>query len=59
VRVDEATFNAVAAFYTGRQILETTYVIGNYMLLTRLTEVAELEVDSVAGADFWKDKPLS
>lgn len=57
VRVDEAAFNAVAAFYDGRQILETTFVIGNYMLLARMTEVAELEVDSVLGANFWKDKP--
>lgn len=56
VRVDDATFNAIAAFYDGRQILEVTFVIGNYMTLARLTEVAELEVDGAVGASFWKDK---
>ncbi len=59
VRVDDATFNAVAAFYDGRQILETTFVIGNYMTLARMTEVAELEVDGAMGAAFWKDRPGS
>lgn len=56
VRVDDATFSAVAAFYDARQILELTFVIGNYMTLARMTEVAELEVDGAQGASFWKDK---
>lgn len=56
VRVDDATFNAVASFYNPRQIVETVFAIGNYMMLARLTEVAELPIDSVAGADFWKNR---
>lgn len=56
VRVDDFAFNAVAAFYTPRQIVETILVISNYMMILRVTEVAELPIDGVVGADFWKDK---
>lgn len=54
VRVDDDTFNAVAAFYDPRQIVETVMVISNYMMLVRVTEVDELPIDGVAAADFWK-----
>ena len=54
VRVDDRTYEAVAAFYDPRQILETVYVIGNYMMILRLTEVAELPIDGAMGANFWK-----
>lgn len=54
VRVDDPTFAAVAAFYTPRQIVETVYVIANYMMILRLTEVAELPIDGTVGAKFWK-----
>lgn len=54
VRVDDAIFNAVAAFYEPRQIVETIFVIGIYMLILRVSEVAELQIDAVHGADFWK-----
>jgi alkylhydroperoxidase family enzyme len=54
VRVDDAIFNAVAAFYEPRQIVETIFVIGIYMMILRVSEVAELEIDAVQGADFWK-----
>lgn len=57
VRVDDFVFNAVAAFYDPRQIVEATFVIGNYMTILRVSEVAELPVDSVAGATFWKKDP--
>ncbi len=56
VRVDDLVYNAVAAFYDDRQIVELTVVIGNYMMLARITEVAELSVDGVQGASFWKDR---
>ena len=54
VRVDDGAFNAVAAFYDPRQIIETIMVISNYMMLARLSEVDQLPVDGVAGAEFWK-----
>ena len=55
VRVDNAVFNAVAAFYDPRQIVETILVISNYMMILRVSEVAELPIDGVVGADFWTD----
>ena len=54
VRVDDFVFNAVAAFYSPRQIVELIHVIGIYMLFVRVSEVAELEIDAVLGGDFWK-----
>ncbi|MBG6119985.1 MULTISPECIES: carboxymuconolactone decarboxylase family protein [unclassified Sphingobium] len=56
VRVDEYVYAALAAFYDDRQIVETTYVIGNYMMLARISEVAELPIDGVVGASFWKSQ---
>ena len=50
VRVDDATFDAVAAFYSHRQIVELLYTIGSYMMLARIMEVAEIELDAVHGA---------
>ena len=57
VRVDDAGYGAVAAFYQPRQIVEATIIIGNYMMLARVSEVAELPVDGSAGAAFWKKTP--
>lgn len=54
VRVDDFVFNAVAAFYSPRQIVELIHVIGLYMLFVRVSEVAELEIDVIVGGDFWK-----
>jgi alkylhydroperoxidase family enzyme len=54
VRVDDFVFNAVAAFYSPRQIIELIHVIGLYMLFVRVSEVAELEIDAVLGGEFWK-----
>ncbi len=54
VRVDDFVFNAVAAFYSPRQIVELIHVIGLYMLFVRVSEVAELEIDAVLGGEFWK-----
>ena len=54
VRVDDFVFNAVAAFYSPRQIVELIHVISLYMLFVRVSEVAELEIDVIIGGDFWK-----
>jgi alkylhydroperoxidase family enzyme len=54
VRVDDFVFKAVAAFYDPRQLVETIFVIGAYMTILRISEVAELEVDAVLGAAVWK-----
>ena len=51
VRVDDAAFNAVAAFYTHRQIIELLFTIGSYMMLARIMEVAQIELDAVHGAE--------
>jgi AhpD family alkylhydroperoxidase len=51
VRVDQATFDEVASFYTSRQIVELLFTIGSYMMLARIMEVAEIEVDAVHGAE--------
>ena len=54
VRVDDAVFSAVAAFYSSRQIVEVIFIIGGYMTVIRLTEVARLEVDAVLGAEVYR-----
>ena len=51
VRVDDAAYAAVAAFYSHRQIIELLYTIGSYMMLARIMEVAEIELDAVHGAE--------
>jgi alkylhydroperoxidase family enzyme len=56
VRVDDPTFHAVAAFYDRRQLVETLFVIGTYMMLARISEVAELPIESTSGANFWKNE---
>lgn len=55
VRVDDFVFDEVASFYSPRQIVELVHVIGLYMLFARVSEVAELEIDAVAGGQFWKE----
>lgn len=54
VRVDDAAYAAVAAFYSHRQIIELLYTIGSYMMLARIMEVAEIELDAVHGAEIVK-----
>jgi alkylhydroperoxidase family enzyme len=55
VRVDDFVFDAVKAIYTPRQIVELIQVLGLYMMFARVSEVAELEIDAIGGADFWRD----
>jgi AhpD family alkylhydroperoxidase len=54
VRVDDPAYDAVAAFYSHRQIIELLYTIGSYMMLARIMEVAEIELDAVHGAEIVK-----
>lgn len=54
VRVDDFAFGAVRAIYDDRQLVELIHVIGIYMLIVRVSEVAELEIDAVHGAEVWK-----
>ncbi|SKB97070.1 carboxymuconolactone decarboxylase family protein [Sphingopyxis flava] len=56
VRVDDQTFAALAQYYDRRQLVELTFVIGNYMMLARMTEMAELEIDGTLGATLWHGK---
>jgi AhpD family alkylhydroperoxidase len=51
VRVDDCVFDALSAFYSSRQIVEAIYTIGCYMTVSRLSEVAEIEIDGVHGAE--------
>lgn len=55
VRVDHFAFSAVAGFYGPKQIVELIHVIGLYMLILRVSEVAELEVDAVLGGLVWQE----
>lgn len=50
VRVDDRAFRNVSAFYSPRQQVELLFTIGSYMMLGRIMEVAQLEVDDVQGA---------
>lgn len=54
VRVDDFVFDAASRFFDPRQLVETIYVIGIYMLILRVSEIAELEIDAVLGATVWQ-----
>lgn len=51
VRVDDDVFAAVSGFYSHREIVETIFTIGNYMLLARVSEVARLPLDDLTGLE--------
>jgi alkylhydroperoxidase family enzyme len=51
VRVDDATFEAAARHYSHRELIETIFTVGNYMLLARITEVARLPLDGLTGIE--------
>lgn len=51
VRVDDETFDAAARHYPHRELVETIYTIGNYMLLARISEVARLPLDELTGIE--------
>ncbi len=51
VRVDDATFEAAARHYSHRELVETIFTIGSYMLLARISEVAQLPLDDLNGIE--------
>lgn len=55
VRVNDDAFHAVSAFYSSRQLVEMLFTIGSYMMLARIMEVAQLEVDDIQGASIVRD----
>ncbi|WP_052134541.1 carboxymuconolactone decarboxylase family protein [Sphingomonas sp. 37zxx] len=55
VRVSDAVFAAVAGHYSHREIVETLYTIGNYMMLARISEVARLPLDDLNGLDVLRE----
>ena len=54
VRVDDPTYAEMALHFTPRQIVETIFLIGGYMTLGRLTEVAGLREDVILGPDVFR-----
>ena len=54
VRVDDGTYAEMARHFTSRQIVETIMLIGGYMTLGRLTEVAELREDVILGPEVFR-----
>ena len=55
IRIDAPIFSAVAAFYTPRQMVESIFTIGIYMTILRVSEAAELDIDTVLGATVLND----
>jgi alkylhydroperoxidase family enzyme len=48
VRVDPQTFASVRSHFSDREIVEAIIVIGYYMMLSRLTEATETDIDAAA-----------
>ncbi len=49
VRVADATFAAARAHFSDREIVEAIFTIGFYMMMARLTEATETDIDPPAG----------
>ncbi|OPY94120.1 hypothetical protein A5906_15710 [Bradyrhizobium sacchari] len=49
VRVAEATFAAARAHFSNQEIVESIVVLGFYMMMARLTEATETDLDPAAG----------
>ena len=54
VRVNDATYAAMARHFPPRQIVETITLVGGYMTLGRLTEVAEMREDKILGPEVFR-----
>jgi 4-carboxymuconolactone decarboxylase len=48
---DEATFNSMSTRFTTAEIVQLLLVIGQYMMLARITATSGLEVDAVLGRE--------
>jgi len=51
VRVDDATFAAAAKHFSNRELVETIFTVGSYMILARITEVARVPPDPPFGIE--------
>ena len=51
VRVDDSTFAAVKEHLSDQEIVEAIITIGFYMMMTRLTEVTETDLDQALGVE--------
>ena len=49
VRVPEATFAALRTYFSEQEIVEAILAIGVYMMIARLTEATETDLDPAAG----------
>ena len=49
VRVPEATFAAARRHFSDQEIVEAIFTIGCYMMMARLTEATETDLDAAAG----------
>ena len=56
VRVDDATFAAVKEHISDREIVEVIITIGYYMMMTRVTEVTETDLDQALGMEAFKSE---
>lgn len=53
VRIDDPTFVRVKAFYDDRQMVELIYLIGTYMTVVRISEIARVPFDGLNGPANW------
>lgn len=49
VRVSDATFAAMKTHFTAQEVVESIMAIGFYMMMARLTEATETDLDAAAG----------
>lgn len=60
VRVSDAAFSGVRKHFSDREIVESIFTIGFYMMMARLTEATQIDLDPAAGmAVFDGGKPRS
>jgi alkylhydroperoxidase family enzyme len=60
VRVSDATFAAMRKNFSAQEIVETILTIGNYMMMARLTETTEVDLDPADGIVVYESsKPRS
>ena len=54
VRVDDAVFKGMQDHFSHREIVEAIVTIGFYMMMTRLTEATETDLDPAVGVAIYK-----
>jgi alkylhydroperoxidase family enzyme len=53
VRVDEAVFAGVRQHFSNQEIVESIITLGFYMMMARLTEATETDLDPAAGMELY------